>query len=97
MAETPKAFDPKTAARLEEEYGDWRAALSIASAEMEGAYETPNGVNALQTACHQLHYRESLPPSPGQLEGKHATTTALADFLAASGYSSVEDWIKANS
>lgn len=91
MTKTPK-YDPKFIDKLMSEGMDFDEAVLAASAEMDGAYEKPDGgIHASQTHCGVLKYDEHLRGrTPGMREGQRNTKNALRNFL---GGRTVDDWI----
>ena len=94
MSDKP-LFSPKSLRELEDEYGDSDTALRIAATEMDGANEVGGNIDSTQTYCQKLNYDENLPASLGGQEGRKKCNNDLKDFLERTGYSSVQDWIDA--
>jgi len=60
----PKSYNQKFYDELIKEGHSYLDAIKIASTEMDGANENPNGtINSKQTACNLLRYAETLAPS----------------------------------
>lgn len=87
-------YDPNSITDIIEEYGvDENTAIIIASSTMDGANEDEYGIQARQTNCDVLRYKETIVRSREQIMAQVLCEGLVADWLKANNFSSVDDYI----